>query len=391
MADKRDLTNELLIAASAASAKDSSPAGEQLTQRRDGDTLEVTSQSRRIKTLDDLLEHIEADMSQYEVAATEASTWDAAIAGDDGQPIIVPLYRVWAKLRPKSGVGFKDCVEAMIAGAKLPRKKTKPNKRAPAAGSWQVIVVADCHFGKYAWGKSTGDGDYDLSIADRLVRDAADELLGVCRPVRRTILFLGDLFHVDTVTGTTTKGTKLDQDGRIQKILQVGCDCLLRIVEKSAATCPTDCTVVNGNHDETLTWAFQRILLERFRNDERVDVSRRVTSRQYLSHGANLLGAAHGDKAKKRLPQMMALEAPDLWAKCWYREWHTGHYHSQAAEWQRPIETLDGVVVRVAPAICPPDSWHADSGFIGSRQAMESFVYRQEGGLTSMHVAGPCK
>lgn len=391
MADKRKLTNELLIAAAAESAKEASPTGEQLTQRRDGDTLEVTSQSQRIKTLDDLLEHIEADMSRYEVAATEASTWDAAIAGDDGQPIIVPLYRVWAKLRPKTGVGFAECVEAMIAGAKLPRKRTQPIKRKSGDGLWHVVVVADCHFGKYAWSRSTGDGDYDLSIADRLVRDAADELLGVCRPARRTILFLGDLFHVDTVTGTTTKGTKLDQDGRIQKILQVGCDCLLRIVEKSAAACPTDCTVVNGNHDETLTWAFQRILLERFRNDARVEVSRKVTSRQYLSHGANLIGAAHGDKAKKRLPQMMALEAAELWARCWYREWHTGHYHSQAAEWQRPIETLDGVVVRVAPAICPPDSWHADNGFIGSRQAMESFVYRHEGGLTSMHVAGPSK
>lgn len=224
-----------------------------------------------------------------------------------------------------------------------------------------------------------------------MVKEAADELLETASPARRTVLFLGDLFHVDNVAGTTTSGTQLDQDGRVQKIIRVGCDTLLGIVEASAATVPTDCVIVNGNHDETLTHAFQRILQERFRNDGRVTVSPNIRSRQYLTHGSNLLGATHGHRAKKRLPQMMALEAHAEWSRCWYREYHTGHYHSQAAEWQRPIETIDGVVVRTAPAICPPDAWHAASGFIGSRQAMESFVYRPEGGLVAMHVAGPAK
>jgi hypothetical protein len=84
----------------------------------------------------------------------------------------------------------------------------------------------------------------------------------------------------------------------------------------------------------------------------------------------------------------MALEQPKHWSNAACREWHTGHYHSQAAEWQRPIETIDGVIVRTAPAICPPDDWHAENGFIGSRRAMETFLYRPEGGLVSMHVAG---
>jgi hypothetical protein len=63
--------------------------------------------------------------------------------------------------------------------------------------------------------------------------------------------------------------------------------------------------------------------------------------------------------------------------------------HHQAAEWSRPIETIDGVLVRVAPALCPADDWHAASGFVGSRRAMELFIYRPDGGLQAMHVAGP--
>jgi len=390
MADTQ-LTGDILSSAAAAATPKPPADAEQVTQRREGEILEARSTSRRIKTVDDLLAHIEADLSEYEVAASEATKWEVATSSPDGEPTVTELHRVWVRLRPKAGPGVKESVEAMIAGANLPRTKQRAIKPKARGDLWQVLVVADTHFGKRAWGKATGDSDYDLSIADRLVRDAAYELLSVAKPARRTILFLGDLFHVDNVSGTTTSGTQLDQDGRIQKIIEIGCDALLGIVERSAAAVPTDCAVVNGNHDESLTWMFQRIMLERFRNDGRVRVSPEVTGRQYVSHGSNLIGATHGHRAKKRLPQIMALEAPSDWSRCWYREYHTGHYHSQAAEWQRPIETIDGVVVRTAPAICPPDSWHADSGFIGSRQAMETFIYRPEGGLTAMYVSGPAR
>mgnify|MGYP006300894149 CR=1 FL=1 len=85
----------------------------------------------------------------------------------------------------------------------------------------------------------------------------------------------------------------------------------------------------------------------------------------------------------------MAHEAAAAWSRCPYREVHTGHLHGQAAEWSRPIETIDGVLVRVAPALCPADDWHAVNGFVGNRRAMELFVYRPDGGLQAMHVAGP--
>ena len=37
---------------------------EQVTQRQEGDVLEARSTSRRIKTVEDLLRHIEADMTR---------------------------------------------------------------------------------------------------------------------------------------------------------------------------------------------------------------------------------------------------------------------------------------------------------------------------------------
>lgn len=364
---------------------------EQVSVKRDGDVTEARSTSRRIRTVEDLLAHIEADLERFEVAASEATKWEVATVDASGEPTVTELHRVFVRLRPKAGPTTREVVESMIAAARrdIRRQIAKP-KRTKATDLWQVVIVADTHFGKYAWGGTTGGGNYDLEIARGLVDRAAGELLAVgdaIKPARRTIAFLGDLFHYDNPRGQTTSGTQLERDGRIQKMIEAGCDSLLGIVEKSATTAPTDVVVVNGNHDETLTWTFQRILQERFRGSA-VKVKPDFTGRQYLAHGGTLLGFAHGNRAKRRLPQVMAIEAAAQWAKCQHREWHTGHYHSQAAEWSRPIETIDGVLVRVAPAICPPDDWHAENGFIGSRQAMETFFYAKAGGLTSMHVSG---
>lgn len=380
-----------LTEAVAASVAHQAPTGEQLTQKKEGDTLEARSTSSRIKTVEDLLAHIQADMSKYEIAASEATKWECG----DGSGGTIELHRVFVRLKPKAGPSVAEAVEAMIRAAS--RKLRVPQTRKPPRreGLWQVLVIGDCHLAKYGWAKTTGPaagGDYDLDIAERRVKAAAGELLAVGdahKPARRTIAFVGDIFHYDTPTGTTTSGTPLERDGRLQKMIEVACETLLGVIEQSAASCLTDVIVVNGNHDETLTWAFQRIVAERFRNDRRVEVCMEYTGRQYATHGRNLLGFCHGHKAKRKLPQIMALEKPAEWSGSVCREWHTGHFHSQAAEWQRPIETLDGVIVRTCPSLSAADDWHSENGFLGSRQAMETFLYRPEGGLVAMHVSEP--
>lgn len=395
MADKKRRADQVLAAASAGASPKPAADAEQVTQRRDGDVLEARSTSRRIHTVEDLLRHIEADLSRYEVAASEATKWEVGVSDGDGGTTVTELHRVFVRLRPKAWPSTREIVEAMIAGASgsIRRPLTKAVKAKKPDGLWQVLPVSDTHFGGYAWGQTTGGGDWDLSIAERVVGQAASELLAIGdthKPARRTIAFLGDLFHYDRAErAETSSGTPLERDGRLQKMIQVGSDVLLRIVEQSAEACPTDVVLVQGNHDEMLSWVFLRILQERFRNDKRVRIDGGYTGRKYLSHGKTLLGFAHGNKAKRKLPQLMAIEAADEWARCPYREWHTGHYHSSAAEWSRPIETLDGVLTRVSPSLCASDDWHASHGFLNTRQCMETFLYAHDGGLKAMHVSTP--
>jgi len=384
------MAGKALKAAVASSLPEPAPpkTAEQVTERRDGETLEARSTSARIKTVEDLLRHIEADLTRYEVAASEATKWE--VGTSDGT--VTELHRVFVRLKPKAGPSVQECVESMIAAAKREIRRPATKKPSKRSGLWQVLPIGDLHMAKYAWRRTTGDGDYDIGIAERRVKEAAGELVAIgdtYKPSRRTIAFLGDIFHYDTPGGTTTSGTPLERDGRLQKMIEVACETLIGVIERSADACLTDVIVVNGNHDETLSWAFQRILAERFRSDRRVEVSLEYTGRQYASHGKNLLGFCHGHKAKKKLPQIMALERPSEWSGSLCREWHTGHFHSQAAEWQRPIETLSGVIVRTCPSLSAADDWHSENGFIGSRQAMETFLYRPEGGLVALHVAEP--
>ena len=399
MAKKRRLIDTVAVQAAvhAATIAGRPPAdAEQVSQKRDGDTLEARSVSERIRTVDDLLRHVEADLQRFEVSASEVSKWEVATSDADGQATVTELHRVWVRLKPKAGPGVAECVAAMIdsAAKTIRRPAIKPHrKREP--GPWQVLVIADTHFGKYCWRTGTGDADYDLSIAEKVVGDAGRDLLdkgdAVYKPARRSILLVGDLFHYDTVSGMTTGGTPMagSLDGRLQKMIGVGSDCILGLIERSAATCPTDVSICHGNHDETLTFAFQRIMAERFRRDRRTSISERITGRQYLHHGNCLIGLAHGHRAKRRLPQLMALEAADVWGKTTYREIHTGHFHSQAAEWSLPIETVDSVLVRVAPSLGPADDYHASNGWVGARRAMESFFYDPAGGLAGMFCSGP--
>lgn len=366
---------------------------EEVQKKESADGIDVRSVSARIRTVEDLLRHIEADMERFEVATSEATKWEGLTADRaTGEPVITELHRVHVRLRPKAGPSVAECVEAMIqAATKRLRQPAIKSDTKPRGDLWQVLPIADTHFGNYAWNETTGAGDWDLGIAERVVSGAGEELLTVgdtYKPARRTIAFIGDVFHYDRAErAETSSGTPLERDGRLQKMIQVGTDTLMRIVERSAKTCPTDIVLVHGNHDETLSWAFHRILIERFRNDRRVTVEEKYTGRKYLTYGRNLLGFAHGHRAKKRLPQIMAIEAAREWAACPYREWHTGHYHSSAAEWSRPIETIDGVLTRTLPSVCAPDDWHAASGFLNTRQCMETFIYSPAGGLTAMHVA----
>lgn len=194
-----DRTTKPLADAVLAEAAADVPQGkdaEQITQRTDGDTVEARSVSRTIRTVEDLLQHIEADMTKYEVAASEATKWEGmSVDRSTGQPVVTELFRVFVRLKPRPGPGVREVVEAMIAAASRDIvRPSRPKTKSVKGDRWAVLVIADPHFGKYAWARTTGQQDYDVGIAATLIREASQELLSIAasmRPSRLTVATLG--------------------------------------------------------------------------------------------------------------------------------------------------------------------------------------------------------
>jgi hypothetical protein len=357
---------------------------EQEVQRIESDKgIEARSNGSRIKTVEDLLKHIGADLKRFEVAESQATKYEVASKDPaTGKVTVTELHRVFVKLKPKAGPNIIEQVEAMIAGAVKPRVKIPAPKIKCKSNVLQTVVLADPHIGKYAWGQETGWEDYDIGIATKLIRDASSELLawGDNEPVtHRALWLLGDILHYDTPHGTTTKGTPLDRDGRVDKMIEEAVAVLCDVINAAAERGPLDVVLVPGNHDAVMTVALRHILSATFANDERVTIDARKTTRKYVSFGKCLVGLTHGDKAQKRLGELMALEAREQWGTAKLREVHHGHRHSDAM-----VETVGGVTIRQHPALCPADGWHAAEGYVGAPRAMDSYVYHADGYLLGM-------
>ena len=113
-----DAMARTLKAAVAGNLAEAVQPAEEVTKKTNGDTVEARSVSRTIRTVEDLLSHIEADLTRYEVAASEATKWEsAAVDRSTGQWMTVELHRVFVRLRPKVGPRVEELVGAMIAGA----------------------------------------------------------------------------------------------------------------------------------------------------------------------------------------------------------------------------------------------------------------------------------
>jgi hypothetical protein len=357
---------------------------EQEVQRIETDKgIEARAHGARIKTVEDLLNHIGADLKRFEVAESQATKYEVASKDPaTGKVTVTELHRVFVKLRPKAGPSIVEVVEAMITGAIKPRLKIPAPKIKRIANVLQSVVLADPHIGKYAWGQETGWEDYDIGIATKLIRDASAELLawGDNEPVtHRALWLLGDILHYDTPHGTTTKGTPLDRDGRVDKMIEEAVAVLCDVINAAAERGPLEVVLVPGNHDAVMTVALRHILSATFANDKRVAIDARKTTRKYVTFGNCLVGLTHGDKAQKRLGELMALEAREQWGTAKLREVHHGHRHSDAM-----VETAGGVTIRQHPALCPADGWHAAEGYVGAPRAMDSYLYHAEGYLLGM-------
>jgi hypothetical protein len=352
-----------------------------------GDLRSIKLLKTRISSLEELLEHCKVDTALWEVERFVVNKWETAAAEEDtatGKKTILtePLFQVKATLRKKLQV---QMVRAEITSLKEEAKQLARFPKVipftqPTSGNMLEINIPDSHFGKLAWSRETGGPNYDTTIAEHTYLRALETIIDRSKGyVFDQVLFVvgNDILNSDNLEGTTTKGTYVSTDGRYQKTFAVVRRTITKAIERLRCLAPSvKVVMVSGNHDDLSVWHLGDSLECTFANYADVVIENEPTYYKWHQHGKVMLMFTHGDKGKRTdYPLLMATERPAMFGSTRFRETHTGHTHMTKTDEQH------GVRVRVLPALCPADAWHAENGFVGNLRSAEGFVWNKDEGL----------
>lgn len=293
--------------------------------------------------------------------------------GKDGE-----VSAQWVKTNLKATAEFeimKDAIDGLLEDI----KSTHVPVEAPMISNDDLITVynmGDPHIGAFSWAKETGE-DFDLKIASQDLRAAMKALVASSPASKQCLLIdLGDYFHADSMDNATRKsGNVLDVDTRWAKVLQIGLDIMVELVEDALLKHET-VTVVNaiGNHNEHSAVFISAFLLAWFRNDPRVIIDDTPGLFSYHQFGKCLIGVTHGHTTKASdLPEIMAFDCEKIWSETEFRYWYTGHvHHDQTKEYRTcKVETFRTLAAR--------DAWHAGQGYRSGRDMKAIVLHRNYG------------
>lgn len=346
-----------------------------------GDTWNITLPKTRISTLDQLLEYCKVDLSVWEVERFVVNKWEMGAKNVDDELVVQPLFQVKATLKKRTEiVAVRKEIELLKEDAKRSARVPKPIRYSPSADvNMLEINIPDIHVGKLAWPGETGYEAYDTKIAtltyERALQTLLERVSGY--DFNQIVYVVGnDLFNSDDLESRTTKGTVVTTDGRYHKTFYKVRRMVTDAIEQLRQVARVKVIMVPGNHDNLSVWHLGDSLECYFHKYPDVEIDNTPKPRKYEEYGNVMLMFTHGDKGKRQdYPLLMATEQPEMFGRTRYREAHTGHTHMTKMDEQH------GVRVRVLPALCPPDDWHAENGFVGNLRNAEAYVWNQKEGL----------
>ena len=361
------------------------------------DKMVVNVRSESISTLEDALDAAQVDLSKWKVVRSTINSWNVTARNRDvkldytengvrGHVRETPgmiqkvnwQVKVWLKpVKINLEETIANITEA-FSGMAMHHPPITP--KYPQGGLVE-ISMPDLHLGKLSWNEETGHGDGDLKLIIKAFEETLANLVSrAMATCPSKILFIvgNDLIHVDNLEGTTSKGTIQDVDGRPQKLFDAAVAINVQAIRLLRTIAPVDVLVMPGNHDTSSTWHLGTCLNWAFESCSDVSVDNRPMTRKYYRFGSVLLGFCHGgrdDPKMDDLPLLMMRENQEVISEIHHMEWHIGHKHGRKSmSWLSTISDT-GIHVRILPALCVPDSWHAQHGFVGQPRAADMYLW----------------
>ena len=302
----------------------------------------------------------------------------STLVGPDGE-----VKQQWIKTSAQNDerVAWLDAIRSVVDD--LPRL---PATEPPAYADDDLLAVypvGDPHIGMLGWHEDAGE-NFDMEIAERNLVGAFAHLTALAPSAGDALLiFIGDNTHADGQQNTTTRGTRVDVDGRMVKMARTAIRAGRRAVD-SALQKHRRVRLIweRGNHDELIAAMTALAFSLIYEDEPRVSVDTSPEMFHWFRFGANLIGTHHGDKVRAGdLLGVMAVDRAEDWSATKHRRFYCGHYHHQI------VKELPGLIVEYLPTLASSDAWHRSMGYRSAR-AMYMDVLHRERGHINRHIVG---
>ena len=204
-------------------------------------------------------------------------------------------------------------------------------------------------------------------------KDTQDKILNriQSKEWNQILITLGsDMLHHDNLKSQTANGTPIEQLDIIQG-WEHARQFFEPIIEESIQRSKV-CKIVyvQGNHDESMSWAFTQMIKARY---PQAIYDTDPNQWKIHTYGQSVIGFTHGDKGRKDLHNIFMANFPKEWGNATNREIHSGHLHHE------DVKDKFGTVVRTLATRNKTDKWHEQNGFLGNHRRFQLFEYSREG------------
>jgi hypothetical protein len=357
-------------------------------ENKDGAII-TCEDSKRVKSLDDLLKACNVDLEVWEVDKYDIGTYEVTGFDKAKKPITVPMYRTkaWLK-RIDPTMNIQKIREELVQDLiplfnSVPRQVIRPSSYKDDDPHLLEINACDLHLGKIG---IKGDR-YSLDIARNRMLKALEHLVKRASGfyIDKILFVVGNDFlnsDGDFPIASTTKGTPQSNTDSHIEMYRSGRKLLVECINMLLDVSEVHVVVIPGNHDKESMMHIGDALEVCYENNGNVTVDNSASMMKAYQYGTCLIINDHGDGAKiNNLPGIVSQRYRDIWSSVRHVEVHRGHLHTNKAYKLQAVEELNGLTVRNLSSMTATDEWHDTKGFVGNTKRASAFVWSKFNGV----------
>ena len=341
----------------------------------DNGTKEIVyNSSEEIRSLDDLIEKCNIDVTKWDVSKYVQNYWGNSKS---------PHWQVKAWIsRKKEDQLFQENFIKFLSNYKPSVKKTFVSEDNGKPDACLILNKQDAHLNKYDIEGSNNIEWRGISI-ERKVETILSQAKLSNNLTTITYIIGSDEFNSEW-TNMTTKGTPQQNTDDYQKSFEEICNhelCMIYLLMENANY--VEIIYVPGNHDEYVGWHLIKWLEAYFRNqveDERITFNTETNYRKYVTYGSTAMMFNHGDVIKPaKLASIFPMEFRDEWSYYDHFYIFTGDKHHELSQ------DFNGIKFYQIPAFSKAKSqWDNKNGYTCSKAEVTAFLIEMEQGMTNI-------